>query len=215
MITYGSYMGEKEKLGRTALNVAVSDTIIALLAGIAIFPAVFAFGIEPNSGPGLVFITLPNVFSKMPGGYIFSIMFFLLLSIAALTSTISLLEAVVAYGKEELNMSRKKATIIATVLIAILGAIVSLSQGPLSGFTIAGKNLLDFLDYISANYLMTIAAFIISIFVGWKMEKESISYQLTNNGKIKAGYTNAFIFIVKFISPLAIIIIFLQGIGII
>lgn len=215
MITYGSYMGEKERLGKTALNVAVSDTIIALLAGIAIFPAVFAFGIEPNSGPGLVFITLPNVFSKMPGGYVFSIMFFLLLAIAALTSTISLLEAVVAYGKEELNMSRKKATIIATVLVAIFGSLASLSQGPLSGWTIAGKNLLDFLDYISANYLMTIAAFIVSIFVGWKMGKKSVSYQLTNNGSIKAGYTNAFVFIAKFISPLAIIIIFLQGIGII
>lgn len=215
MITYGSYIGKGEKLGKTALNIAIADTVIALLVGIAIFPAVFAFGIAPNSGPGLVFITLPNVFTKMPGGYIFSIMFFVLLSLAALTSTISLLEVVVAYVIERFKMKRRSATILSTTLIIILGIFASLSNGPLSGKVFFGKNLFDFLDYLTANYFLTIAALITCIFVGWKFNKNNLENQLTNNETIKAGYINAFYFLVRFISPILIAIVFLAGIGII
>jgi NSS family neurotransmitter:Na+ symporter len=106
MITYGSYIGKKENLGEVALQVTLADTAIALLAGLAMFPAVFAYGIEPSAGPGLVFITLPNVFQQMPGGYIFQILFFVLLSVAALTSSVSILEVVVAYFHEDKNVSR-------------------------------------------------------------------------------------------------------------
>src|SRR5699024_3544726 len=132
MITYGSYIGKNEKLGNIVLKVTIADTIIALLAGIAIFPVVFSYGIAPDSGPGLVFITLPNVFAQMPGGYLFSIMFFALLALAALTSTISLLEVVVAYVMEKFNIERIKATVISTILITLIGRISSLSNGPLS-----------------------------------------------------------------------------------
>ena len=215
MITYGSYIGKGEKLGKTSLNVAIADTVIALLVGIAIFPAVFAFDIAPNSGPGLVFITLPNVFAKMPGGPIFSSMFFILLALAALTSTISLLEVVTAYVIECFNMERKKASILSTVLISLLGVFASLSNGPLSGEIFFGRNLFDFLDYLTANYFLTIAALISCIFVGWKFNKKTLENQLTNDGIIKASYIDVYYFIIKFICPILILIVFLAGIGII
>ena len=129
LITYSSYFSKKENLATTALEVSLSDTIIAILAGVMIFPAVFAFGIEPASGPSLVFITLPGIFQQMPGGDFFGAIFFILLAVAALTSTISLLEVVVAFFSEELNISRKRATLIATVAISILGVFASMSFG--------------------------------------------------------------------------------------
>src|SRR5699024_2871057 len=147
MITYGSYIKEEENLGRAKVNIALADTIIALLAGIAIFPVVFAFGIAPNSGPGLVFITLPNVFPKLPGGYLFAILFFLLLSLAAITSTISMLESVVAYVIDKFNIGRKKATFISISLVFIVGIFASLSNGPMANVSFLGRTFLDFLDY--------------------------------------------------------------------
>src|SRR5699024_6630944 len=116
------------------------------------FPVVFAFGIAPDSGPGLIFMTLPNVFPDLPGGYIFAILFFALIAVAALTSTISLLEVVVAYGIERFNISRKKSTVISFILVTVLGIFASLSNGPLSSDYFFGKNLFDFLDYLTANY---------------------------------------------------------------
>jgi NSS family neurotransmitter:Na+ symporter len=215
MVTYGSYINEKEKLGSTAVKITIADTLVALLAGIAIFPVVFAFGIAPNSGPGLVFITLPNVFGQMPGGYIFSIMFFGLLALAALTSTISLLEAVVAYVIEKFNMKRKKATIISVTAITIVGMIASLSNGPLSHISILGNNIFDFLDYLTANFFLTIAALISSIFVGWRLDKKLVEGQLTNQGSFTIGYMKILSFLLRIISPIGIIIVFLSGIGII
>lgn len=215
MITYGSYIGKDQKLGKTAFNVAIADTIIALLVGIAIFPAVFAFGIAPNSGPGLVFITLPNVFAQMPAGYVFSTMFFILLALAALTSTISLLEVVVAYVMESFKMERKNATVLSTVLIIILGIFASLSNGSLSGEVFFGKNLFDFLDYLTANYFLTISALITCIFVGWKFNKNLLENQLTNNRSIEVNNMGIFYFIIRIVSPILIGIVFLAGIEVI
>ena len=212
MITYGSYIGKKENLGNTVLKVTIADTIIALLAGIAIFPVVFAFGIAPNSGPGLIFITLPNVFPQIPGGYIFAILFFALIAVAALTSTISLLEVVVAYGIEGFNLSRKKSTIVSFTLITLLGIFASLSNGPLSTKKIFDRNLFDFLDYLTANYFLTIAAFITSLFLGWKLDKKLVEKQLTNDGTISVRYLNVFRFIIKYITPILIIVVFISGV---
>ena len=156
LITYGSYIKKDINLVNTVINVTVADTVIAILAGIAIFPAVFAFGIEPSEGPGLIFITLPNVFHQMPGGFIFAVLFFILLTVAALTSSISILEVVVAYFMEELNMTRKTSTILATVLISILGILCSLSMGELSPIKLFGLNIFDLTDWISANILLPI-----------------------------------------------------------
>ncbi|NMB08973.1 MAG: sodium-dependent transporter [Tissierellia bacterium] len=215
MVTYGSYIKEDESLGSTAVKVGISDTIVALMAGIAIFPAVFSFGISPEEGAGLVFVTLPNVFLQMPGGYLFSVMFFALLALAAITSTISLLEAVTAHVIEKFNMERTKATLITATLITIVGIIASLSNGPLSHKKILGKNLFDFLDYLTANYFLTMSALISSVFVGWSLDKRIVENQLTNDGRLQIKYVKLISFILKFIAPIAILIVFLTGIEVI
>lgn len=212
MITYGSYIPKEEKLGPTSLKISIADTSIALLAGIAIFPAVFAFNIEPGSGAGLVFITLPNVFGQMPGGYLFAIMFFGLLALAALTSTISLLEAVVAYVIERFNMERVKATVLTTIAITLVGILASLSNGSLLSFTIRGYNFFDFLDNLTADFFLPISALISSVFVGWRLDRKIVENQLSNNGTIQVKYLKALTFLFKIVSPLAILIVFISGI---
>ena len=213
MITYGSYIDKKENLGKMALSVSLADTGIALLAGIAIFPAVFAFGVEPTSGAGLVFMALPNVFPQMPGGYIFGILFFTLLALAALTSTVSLLEVVVAYLVDTHRMNRKKATGLATVVITLIGMVASLSNGPLSHIIIAGDNIFDFIDHTTANYFLPFAALISVIFLAWKLDKRVVEKQLTNDGVVKTNYKGIFFFVVKFVAPIAIVIVFLFQVG--
>ncbi len=214
LITYGSYIGNQNNLAKIALQVTVADTLIAILAGIAIFPAVFAFGIEPSSGPGLVFITLPNVFQQMPGGFFFSILFFLLLTVAALTSSISILEVVVAYFREELKIKRTLATILATVMISIVGVFCSLSMGLFKEQTLFGLNLFDLLDWISANMLLPLGGLFISLFIGWYWGRKSIEEELAKGSKLSRGLITAFIFVLKFIAPGAIAIVFLNGLGV-
>lgn len=213
MITYGSYVDRKNNLLKTAIQVTAADTLIAVLAGIAIFPAVFAFGIEPSSGPGLVFITLPNVFQQMPGGYIFSILFFLLLTVAALTSSISILEVVVAYFHEELKLKRKIATIFATALITLLGIICSLSKGIFKDYTFFDLNFFDLMDWISANLLLPLGGLFIALFIGWKFGRKKVQAEIARGGNISGIFLTGFMFLVKFIAPIAIAIVFLSGIG--
>jgi len=215
MITYGSYIGKKDNLANTAVQVSFIDTMIAILAGIAIFPAVFAFGIEPDAGEGLIFITLPNIFQQMPGGYFFALLFFVLIGVAALTSTISVLEVLVAYFSEELKITRKKATILSSIGILILGVLCSLSRGALADFTILGLNFFDLLEYISANLLLPLGGLLIVIFIGWFMKKKDVRSEFTNDGVFKARFYPVYRFIVKFIAPIAIAIVFLNVIGII
>jgi len=213
-ITYGSYIKDNESLVKVSLSVPLADTVIAILAGVAIFPAVFAFGIAPGSGPGLVFITLPNIFQQMPGGYIFSIFFFLLFVLAALTSSISLLEVVVSFFDEELKMKRSVATILATSIITLLGMVCSLSLGLLNDYTFFGKNLFDSLDWVSSNLLMPAGGMAISIFIGWKFGKFKVKNELEKNGSgISTVILSGFIFIVKYVAPVAILIIALNGLG--
>lgn len=214
MITYGSYISKKENLGKTAVQVTIADTVIALLAGIAIFPAVFAFGIEPGAGPGLVFITLPNVFNMMPGGVIWSTIFFLLLSVAALTSAISILEVVVAYFSEELNMTRHKATVFATTAITIVGFFCSLSMGPMSEFLIFGKNFFDLMDWTSANLLLPLGGLFITLYVGWVWGPQKTKEELSNNGQLTVSYIGILMLLCRILAPFAIAIVFLNGIGI-
>ncbi len=214
LITYGSYISKKDNLGATAVSVSVADVFIAILAGIAIFPAVFAFGITPEAGPGLVFITLPMIFEQMAGGYFFSLIFFLLLSIAALTSTISVLEVVVAYVSEELEINRKKATVLAAGSIAILGVFSTLSQGPLSQLSFAEMNLFDLLEYTSANVMLPLGGLFIVLFAGWFMGIDKLFAELSSNNAFKINYKFIYLFIVRFLAPIAIAVVFLNGIGI-
>lgn len=210
MITYGSYIDKKNNLEHTALQVTGLDTLVAILAAIAIFPAVFALGINPAQGPELVFITLPNVFAHIPGGYIWAIAFFVLLSIAALTSTISLLEVITAFMNEEWKLSRRKAAIIASCIIAVLGVFASLSLGLLKDYTIAGMSFFDLLDNFTAKFLMPIGGLAIAVFCGWVLDKKRIEAELSNEGKLKLKYLKVFAFLLKYITPLAILAIFID-----
>ena len=214
IITYGSYINKKNNLGVTAVQVSIADTLIAIMAGVAIFPAVFAFGINPSQGEGLVFVTIPNIFQQMAGGYFFSLMFFMLLAVAALTSTISLLEVIVAYFSEEFKISRKRATVISAVIILILGSLCTLSnQGPLSEFTIFGKTIWGLLEYTSADLLLPIGGLFIVLFVGFFMGKKKVMDELTNNGTLKGKLLPVAMFLIKFVAPIGIALVFLNMIG--
>jgi NSS family neurotransmitter:Na+ symporter len=215
LITYGSYVNKNNNLVSTAIQVTTADTFIAILAGIAIFPAVFAFDIEPGAGVGLIFKTLPNVFMQMPGGYIFSILFFLLLTIAALTSGISILEVVVAYFTEELKIKRRISTILATSLITLLGIICSLSLGIFSDLIIFDRNVFDLLDHISANILLPVGGMFIALFIGWVFGRYKVYREVAHGGKLKGWFLWIFMRLVKFVAPIAIFIVFLQGLKII
>ena len=213
IMTYASYVDKKENILFQSTSTAISDLMFALIAGVAIMPAVFAFGLNPQSGPGLVFETLPYVFSQMPAGGIVAILFFIALLVAALTSSISMLEVAVAYLVEERKFSRIGACITLFVLCWIVGALCSLSFGPLSNIQIGGRGLFDFFDNLSSNVLMTLGSLFTVLFVGWRLKKTDIYDEFTNGGTLS---TNARIFgvlwfLIRYICPLAIILIFVSG----
>lgn len=212
LITYASYFRKTDNLARTALNVSLADTFIAVLAGVVIFPAVFAFNIEPTAGPSLVFITLPEIFSHIPLGNLFGLFFFILLAVAALTSTVSVLEVVVAYFSEELSITRLKATILASVSISALGILASLSFGLLSNFRLLGKSIFDLLDFLASNILLPLGGMLIVIFVGWYLKRSTLFDEISNGGELKASFFPIYRFIVRFIAPLAIAAIFIYSV---
>jgi NSS family neurotransmitter:Na+ symporter len=209
MITYGSYLSKDEKLPSCALMIFSLDTAVAFLAGLAIFPAVFAMGMEPTQGVGLTFVTLPGVFAKMPLGGFFSFLFFLLLFFAALTSMISLLEVAVAFFIDEFGIGRVKATLMSGVIITLLGVPSAYSlSGKLSVF---GMTFFDFMDYISNNVMMPITAIGICLFVGWAWT-ESLRKEITNDGMIQFDMKEIWIMAARFVSPAAIVLILINGI---
>lgn len=167
LLTYGSYIKEGKGIAKSAYTIIFSDTLFALLAGIMIFPAIFSFGLEPDSGAGLVFVTLPYIFSQIPHGNIVSIAFFVLLLAAAITSGISIIEVPVASLVERLHISRIKACSVLFCIISAISIPATLSFGILKDFTILGKNIFDFLDYITSSFLMPINALFLCIIVGW------------------------------------------------
>ena len=209
MITYGSYLGKDDYLPSIARTVVFLDTSVAILAGFVIFPAVFAFGIEPGAGPGLTFVTLPAVFAKMPMGAVFSFAFFLLLFIAALTSAISLLEVVVTYAIDQLKWSRAKAAIIMGTAIALLGIPSALSVG---GHIpqIAGKDFLDAADFLTNNVIMPLGGIFIAIFVGW-VWTDGAKAEVTDNGKLVFPMYTTWLWICRVVAPVCIGIIFITG----
>lgn len=213
ILTYASYVDKKENIMFQSTVTAVSDLMFALIAGMAIMPAVFAFGLNPQSGPGLVFETLPYVFSQMPAGGFIAIIFFVALLVAALTSSISMLEVAVAYLVEEKGMSRIWASTLLFFICWVIGALCSLSFGPLSDVKIFGDSIFDFFDNLSSNILMTLGSLLTVLFVGWRLKKTDIYDEFTNGGTLS---TNAKIFgvlwfLIRYICPLAIISIFVSG----
>lgn len=213
IMTYASYVDKKENILFQSTATAVSDLMFALIAGVAIMPAVFAFGLNPQSGPGLVFETLPFVFGQMPAGGIVAILFFLALLVAALTSSISMLEVAVAYLVEEKKFSRVWACVVLFVLCWVVGAVCSLSFGPLAGVKIGGGNLFDFFDNLSSNILMTLGSLFTVIFVGWRLKKTDVYDEFTNGGSLSrnARIFGVLWFLIRYVAPLAIIIIFISG----
>lgn len=214
IITYGSYVNKKENLFKISFMSAAADTGFAILAGLAVMPAVFAFGISPGQGPSLVFITLPQIFAQMPFGNLISIAFFFILLIAAITSAISLLEVVVAYFTEEIKMSRKTAVIITFLIIGLFGTFSSLSQGPLSDVTIFGKTFFDLFDYTSSNVLLPVGGLLVVLFVGWRMKKADVMDELTSGGTValRKSLFSGIMLVIKFLAPIAISIVLLNSI---
>ena len=209
VITYGSYVSRKESILKLSAQTAVADTLFALIAGCAIMPAVFAFGISPGEGPGLVFITLPYIFCQLPLGGLIAILFFLALLLAALTSSISIMEVIVSFGIEEFKFKRGVSVAVSFIVLWVLGCLCSLSLGQLGGWTVFGKNIFDLFDYVSANVLMLIGGLLVVIFAGWKLGRKIIEDELTNGGQLKvpAWFLDTLTFLLRFLAPAGILTI--------
>lgn len=213
MMTYGSYLNKSENLPSNALIVTLLDTGVALLAGIAIFPALFAFGVEPAVGAGLVFVVVPQIFAQMGTlGIIFSALFFIALTVAALTSSVSLLEVVVAYLMDQRGWERKKSVYAAGGVMAILSVLSSLSMGVMSGFTVLGVGIFDFFDILTDKIFLAIGGMLLAIFIGWFVKREDLEDELTNGGTIKFGLFNAWYALMKYVIPLAVLVVAVMGI---
>lgn len=220
LCTYASYFSKDTRLTTSALQIAGLDTLVAILSGLVIFPAALSVGIQPDSGPSLIFITLPNVFEQAFGSvpvieYIVSFSFYLLLTIAALTSFISIHEVSTSFLREELHIHRKNAARIVSCYGIILGALCSLSMGERNWLTLFGMNLFDFFDWFTANCCLPIGAFFTCLFIGWYVDRKIISDEMSNWGTIKAPHLHVFTFMVRFVCPVLIFIIFLHQFGVI
>lgn len=203
MITYGSYLSLKENIPSSATTVVLLDSSVAILAGLMIIPAVFAAGLSPSAGPGLTFITLPAVFAAMPAGTFFGVLFFVLLSIAALTSAVSILEPMVSYFVDEHGTARKKAVLIICGLCFALGIPASLSLGVLGDFKLFGLNWFDLMDKLATSFMLPMGGLCVAIFTGWFWGPQAIA-ALSNNGALTQRWAPVWLFIVRFVAPLGI-----------
>ena len=212
LCTYASYFSSDTNLVKTTTSVCTIDTLVALLAGFIIFPAVFNAGISlspEDVGPSLIFITLPSVFNESFAsvpllGYVFSVMFYVLLVLAALTSTISIHEVVNAYVSEEFHIERKKSALIVTLVCMVIGALCALSFGALSEVKIFGMTFFDLFDYLASNILLPLGGLLISLFAGWKLDAHFFRDQLTNSGTIRAPHLPLLRFVLRYLAPIAI-----------
>jgi len=213
IITYASYVRKKENAFVHCGSTALLDLMFALIAACAIMPACFAFGVNPGSGPSVVYEALPFIFSKMPGGDIVAILFFIALLVAALTSSISMFEVIISYMVDEKHISRKKACWLLFSSCWVLGCLCSLSIGPLSDFKIFGYTILEACDKCTSNILMTIGAFLIVTFVGWKMKKADVKDELTSGGSNArfARIFNVVYYMIRYVAPVAILLILITG----
>lgn len=219
LCTYASYFKPDTNLLKSSVQIALLDSGIAILAGLMIFPAAFSVGIQPDSGPSLIFITLPNVFnqafSAFPGnGYIISCLFYALLVFAALTSTISMHEIGTAFFHEELRLPRIHATWILTVVCSVIAVLCSLSVGANKNIALFGMPLLDFCDFLTAKLMLPMGAFLTSIILGWLVNRQMVKDEFTNNGSIKESFFTVYMFAIRYIVPFCIVMVFLHQFGI-
>ena len=236
LMTYGSYMKKNDNIFNSAVAIPFIDTGVAFFAALAIIPAVFAFGAEPNQGPALIFITLPAIFAKMPMGTFVSVIFFILMLFAALTSSISMLEGLVAYMIDNWKWKRFNATTFVSIVIFLTGIPCALSFGLFKDFTLLpGKTVFDTLDFLASNILLPFGGFMLSVSVGWLWDR-GLRYkttiiedsegnrivkngyvfnkplqEITNDGKLNFPFMSAWIFTIKWICPLIILAIFLYN----
>lgn len=213
MVTYSSYLSKKEDLPKSAFTIVMMNIFISLLAGLAIFPAVFSFGFEPAEGPGLLFVVLPAVFDKIPLGSIFLFIFLLLFLFATLTSAFSMLEIIVAAITKQDGSKRKKVTWLTGILIFIVGIPAALSYGVLGDFTIFDKTIFDLSDYLVSNILMPLGALLISIFVAFKVPRKVLLEEINAGSTYGKKIFAIWFLIIKYVAPIAIIIVFLDAIG--
>ncbi len=211
IMVYGSYLPKGVSIAKTSFIVAGADTAVALLAGIAIFPIVFANNLEPSSGPGLIFQTLPIAFGQMSGGLIFGTLFFILLVFAALSSSISLIEPAVAWLVENHNITRKKACVWAGLLTWLLGLGTVFSFNIWSDFKLFDRTIFNLLDYLTANLLLPIGGFFVAVFAGWIMLRQHSEEELEIGS---APAYDLWRFLVRYVSPAAVFLVFLNVVGV-
>jgi NSS family neurotransmitter:Na+ symporter len=217
--TYASYFSKQTNLPKSAIQIGIIDFLVALLAGLVIFPAAFSVGVNPDSGPSLIFITLPNVFQQaftaIPAlGYIIALLFYILLSMAALTSLMSLHEVSTAFLEEELGTTRKIAAFIVTVCCIILGTFCSLSLGVVERYHFFGLSLFNLFDFVTGQLLLPIVGFLTCILIGWFVPHKIVRDEFTNYGTLDNGALfHIYLFLVKYVCPICILFIFLHQFG--
>lgn len=216
--TYASYFGKKTNLGQTAMSVGLIDTFVAVLSGLIIFPAAFSVGIQPDAGPSLIFITLPNVFQQAFAGVpllaaVCSAAFYVLLALAAITSTISLHEVSTAFLHEKFRFTRSRAAVLVTSGAMLVGVVSSLALGEWSTFRICGLNMFDALDFLTAKIMLPVGGMFAALFVGWIIRKDIVKGEVTNYGTLRAPYYPVYRFILRFVAPVGILLIFVNELG--
>ncbi|MCR5536836.1 MAG: sodium-dependent transporter [Succinivibrio sp.] len=213
LVTYASYFKRDANLSRSAVSIAIMDTLVAIAAGVVIFPAVFSVeGVEPTAGASLVFIALPNVFNSALSAspllaWIIPVMFFFLLMVATITSCIFLHEVATAFVAENTNLTRHRSALVVSVLAIAIGICCSLSMGPWSDFTLFDMNLFDLFDYVTAKLMLPISGFFIALFVGWKLNQKTLQNELTSNGLFKCSWLQLFLIDMKVVIPAIIVAI--------
>ncbi|MGM0534640.1 MAG: sodium-dependent transporter [Pseudomonadota bacterium] len=210
ILTYGSYLPARASIARTTLSVALADTLVALMAGLAIFPVIFANGMSPSSGPGLIFMSLPLAFQAMPLGTLFGILFFVMLSMAALTSSISMVEATVSWLCDNKGISRRKASWGTGIVLWVVSTLAMLSFNVGADWTLAGKHFFDWLDYLTSRWMMPLGGLGMVLLAGFVLKNETFREELG----LSAGWHALWLFMVRYVSPLGILMIFVDALGI-
>ena len=216
LVTYSSYFKDDTSLAKDAVTVAGLDTLVAILSGVMIFPAVFSFGVEPTAGPRLIFEVLPGIFQQMTGGYFWALLFFLLVFFASLTSTISLSEIPITFLIEEHKMSRSRAIAWTALFTFVLATVAALSFNVLDDIKLWGKSIFDMMDYAASNIFMLLGGLFTAVYVGWILDRKVVHNQLTNGGRLKSNLVEPYlIFCLRYVAPVSIFFIFLYLTGII
>jgi len=209
IVTYGSYLSRDENIPAGAAWIAAADLSVALVAGFIVIPSLFAFGIEPGTGPGLIFVSLPAVFSTLPASALWASLFFTMLSLAAISSAVSMLEVWVSFLVEEKRFARSAAALVGSAAVFLLGIPSALAQGVLSGFVIFGRNFLDLADYVSSNLLLPLSGLLTVLFVGWVWGARNAVREIETNHRFRER--RAWMFLIRYVVPLAIAYVLITG----